>query len=334
MSPLCPAICPDPHPAGRTLLSPSRCRSRACGDEPPNRTQTATGTCSGLQSSSVLLANIRDSCSEYLRTTGPECSRSLRTCSHYVRRACNHRLVLTFDANDHAGRSRSRSRSRSRNRTKPGADRRARTPLTRRGTERHRRRRRSARDNQNEDQPMQTDPAPDTELLDERRAGTAKTCTDELLEAVRSGTVTLYDAARAADAFPDAQRAAIAAVTGGRAAHASTRHRARPHRKPAWRFTEHISVTKQRNVLPHPAILSRSRSTHSFDRLYRNRNLHGGLRSGEAVEARPLTLDPLLRRLIGLNRGLQPPLLRQSRFERVRLRIVRRRTDRPRISSH
>ena len=31
-----------------------------------------------LQSSSVLLANIREFCSDYLRMTGPECSRSLR----------------------------------------------------------------------------------------------------------------------------------------------------------------------------------------------------------------------------------------------------------------
>ena len=54
--------------------------------------------CSGLQSSSVLLANIRDFCSDYLRMTGPECSRSLRTCSHSLRRACNHRCLLTLAA--------------------------------------------------------------------------------------------------------------------------------------------------------------------------------------------------------------------------------------------
>ena len=61
-------------------------------------------SCSCLQSSSVLLANIRDSCSDYPRMTVSECSRSLRTCSDYLRRACNHPPVLTFDANDHAGR--------------------------------------------------------------------------------------------------------------------------------------------------------------------------------------------------------------------------------------
>ena len=58
-----------------------------------------TATCSRLQSSSVLLANIGDFCSNYLRMTGTECSRSLRTYSHCVRRACNHRLVLTLIAN-------------------------------------------------------------------------------------------------------------------------------------------------------------------------------------------------------------------------------------------
>ena len=57
-------------------------------------------TCRRLQSSSVLLANIRVFCSDYLRTTGPECSRSLRTCSHSVRRTRNHRLLLTLSANE------------------------------------------------------------------------------------------------------------------------------------------------------------------------------------------------------------------------------------------
>ena len=60
------------------------------------------GNCRRLQSSSVLLANIRDSCSDYLRMTGPECSRSLRTCSHYVRRACNHRRMLTLVATENS----------------------------------------------------------------------------------------------------------------------------------------------------------------------------------------------------------------------------------------
>ena len=32
--------------------------------------------------------------------TGPECSRSLRMCSHYVRRARNHRPLLTLAANE------------------------------------------------------------------------------------------------------------------------------------------------------------------------------------------------------------------------------------------
>ena len=44
-------------------------------------TATSCARCSGLQSSSVLLANIGDFCSDYLRMTGPEYSRSLRTCS-------------------------------------------------------------------------------------------------------------------------------------------------------------------------------------------------------------------------------------------------------------
>ena len=57
-------------------------------------------TCSCLQSSRVLLANIGDFCSDYLRMTGPECSRSLRTCSHYLRPTCNHRSVLTLVANE------------------------------------------------------------------------------------------------------------------------------------------------------------------------------------------------------------------------------------------
>ena len=70
--------------------------------------QTLNDTCSRLQSSNVLLANIGDFCSDYLRMTGPEYSRSLRMCSHCVRRTRNHRLVLTFAANDPAGRSRLR----------------------------------------------------------------------------------------------------------------------------------------------------------------------------------------------------------------------------------
>ena len=77
----------------------------------PLQATTAPATraiCSRLQSSNVLLANIGDFCSDYLRMTGPEYSRSLRMCSHYVRRTRNHRLVLTFAANDPAGRSRSR----------------------------------------------------------------------------------------------------------------------------------------------------------------------------------------------------------------------------------
>ena len=45
------------------------------------------------------LPNTRDSCSDYLRMTGPERSRSLRTCSDYLRRACNYRLLLTLAAN-------------------------------------------------------------------------------------------------------------------------------------------------------------------------------------------------------------------------------------------
>ena len=35
-----------------------------------------------------------------MRMTNPECSRSLRTCSHSVRRARNHRLVLTLVATE------------------------------------------------------------------------------------------------------------------------------------------------------------------------------------------------------------------------------------------
>ena len=65
-----------------------------------------SGRCSGLQSPGILLANIRDSCSDYLRMTGAECSRALRTCTHSVRRARNHRLVLTFDANNATDRGR------------------------------------------------------------------------------------------------------------------------------------------------------------------------------------------------------------------------------------
>ena len=79
-------------------------RSRAPDKQEPR------AMCSGLQSSSVLLANIGDFCSDYLRLTDPEYSRSLRTCSHCVRRTCNHRLVLTIAANDSAGGGRSRVR--------------------------------------------------------------------------------------------------------------------------------------------------------------------------------------------------------------------------------
>ena len=80
----------------------ARASIRMADQEPNERGRI----CSGLQSSSVLLAIIRDSCSDYLRMTRTECSRSLRKCSHCVRRACNHRLVLTLDANgaiDQAG---------------------------------------------------------------------------------------------------------------------------------------------------------------------------------------------------------------------------------------
>lgn len=70
--------------------------------------------CSCLQSSSVLLANIRGFCSDYLRMTEPEYSRSVRTCSQYLRRTCNHRPVLTFPANDLASRARPLEDSRGR----------------------------------------------------------------------------------------------------------------------------------------------------------------------------------------------------------------------------
>ena len=80
------------NPAGQNLYVGVQPRSGSDGQPTP--------TCSRLQSSSVLLANIRDFCSDYLRMTGPEYSRSLRTCSHYVRRTCNHRLVLRLVANE------------------------------------------------------------------------------------------------------------------------------------------------------------------------------------------------------------------------------------------
>ena len=79
------------------ITRPGTVYPRAGGGGEP---RAAGSSCSCLQSSSVLLANIGDFCSNYLRLTGPECSRSLRTCSHYVRRTCNHRLVLTVVANE------------------------------------------------------------------------------------------------------------------------------------------------------------------------------------------------------------------------------------------
>ena len=63
--------------------------------------------CSRLQSSSVLLANIGDFCSDYLLLTDPEYSRSLRTCSHCVRRTCTYRCAcgLALDRDINAARN-------------------------------------------------------------------------------------------------------------------------------------------------------------------------------------------------------------------------------------
>ena len=92
----------------RTVTTPDH-HDRAT--EPSQHQSHALGVRSGRGRNptlSVAACNHRAFCSQtsavsaqiILRMTEPEYSRSLRTCSQYLRRTCNHRLVLTFGANE------------------------------------------------------------------------------------------------------------------------------------------------------------------------------------------------------------------------------------------
>ena len=66
----------------------------------------STLSCSGSQSSELLLANIGDFCSDYLTMERAACSHYLPMCSPSSRRARQRRTVLTICANEHGWRQR------------------------------------------------------------------------------------------------------------------------------------------------------------------------------------------------------------------------------------